>query len=585
MRSSSERERILIDSTLSNYVAGVLSGDIVAGKLVRFACQRHLADIERSKQEDYSFYFDESAARESVLFFGQLQHTTGSYDGEPFMLYPFQQFIVGSLFGWKEKEATNHKGKTVHWRRYRRAFVSLARGNGKSPIGAGATLKWAVMDDPIESRAHCFTVATKRDQARIVFDEIKQYVDRCDWIRDRMQVHQYNISVPSNDSMIRPLSSEGKTADGYNPHCICVDELHAWREEHRELFEKLVTALGKRDQPLLLVITTAGSDESDIWQEQYEVAHAVVDPDNNINDDRLFVYLAEIDDEDDELDEACWPKANPLLEFGVVKIDHLRTMAIHANRNPLKRNEFRRYHCNKLTTSTLKPITAEMWAACAGELPDLRDMYCHAGFDWGWRDDLAALGFVFPLDQVEIDGEVKNRYAIRADVWMPDHGKRDIKSPPFVGFIANGWLTTTMGESTDVQSIYDCFDARFNEYQIQSMAYDHSNCREFSTKVENEYGTEAISFGQSCGRYNEPLREFINAVRERRIVHDGNELLEWCALNMAIRQDSREYIMPSKKRSMDKIDPICSIVMAFGEAMFCEDPHASYYRGGPPVFA
>jgi len=564
-------------ASIDQYISGVLTGEVIAGKSVKAAGQRHLDDQSRVGVDGWPYYFDGGAADEAVRFFSMLEHTTGSYDGVPFSLHPFQAFIISSIFGWKHSR--------TKLRRFRQSFVSMARGNGKSPLGAGVVLKCAVMDDPIEARAECYAVATKRKQAQIVFDEIRRFVERCEFLRDRIECLQWNLSVSANGSKIEPLSSEGKTADGLVPHVICVDELHAWKEEHRDLMEKLKTSLGKRDQPLLFIITTAGSDESDIWQEEYLAAKAVVERGNDTEDDRKFVFIAEIDDEDDELDEACWPKANPLLGAGVVKIDHLRTMATQAETDPAKRNEFRRYHCNKLTSSITKPITRAIWAECSGQLPDLYGLSCHAGFDWGWRDDLAALGFAFPLESVDVGGEEKQRYAIRADVWIPDEGRRDIRTQPFARFIADGSLTVTHGETTDTAAIYETLERRGEEYEIRSLAFDPHNCREFSTRALNEYGIDTAPFNQTCGRYNEPLREFVNALAEGRIVHGGDGLLGWAALNMAIHSDTRDYQMPSKRRSVDKIDPIVAIIMAIGEAMFAASQGGGgTYSGGAPVF-
>lgn len=565
----------LVADTIRGYVSEVLSGKIIAGELVKSACQRHKADLRRSRTKAFRYKFQENSAREAVEFFATLEHTTGEYDRKPFILEPFQQFIIGSVFGWRDKK--------TKYRRFNVAFISLGRGNGKSPIGAGVLLKCAVFDDPIEARAECYAVATKQRQAQIVHDECRRFIKRAPFIHKHMKLQQYILSVPANDSKIEALSSEGKTADGGIPHCVIVDELHAWKEEHRELFEKINTAFGKRPQPLKFIITTAGSDESDIWRQQYNLAKAIVQPGNEIEDDREFVFLAEIDDDDDELDESCWAKANPLLESGVVKIDHLRTMATQAKLDPSRRNEFRRYHCNKLTTSTLKPITSEMWSACAGVLPDLTDRPCFAGFDWGWRDDLSALGFVFPLDDIDPEGDQQQRYAVVADVWIPSDGRRNINREPFGSFVRRGWLTVTDGDDTNTQAIFDCLEQRNRDHEIRGLAYDASNCREFSRMSKNDLGIETTPFGQTCGRYNEPLREFINALSSGRIVHDGNGLLAWCATNMAISQDTRDYIMPNKQRSVDKIDPIVAIIMAMAEAMFAENTGMAIYGGGEPV--
>ena len=143
----------------------------------------------------------------------------------------------------------------------------------------------------------------------------------------------------------------------------------------------------------------------------------------------------------------------------------------------------------------------------------------------------------------------------------------------------------TEGGSTNTQEVYDLVEQRSREYEIRELNFDPNNSREFARKCELELGLNVNGFGQTCGRYNEPLREFINALSEGRMIHDGNGLLAWCATNMAIKTDARELQMPVKKRSKDKIDPLVAIIMGFAGAMFAEGAGPNYYTGGAPVSA
>lgn len=558
-----------VKRTVMDYATGVVDGRIVAGKPVRNACHRFLTDLDR----DWEFYFSWDCAEDVVQFFTMLQHTTGQYDGQPFHLYPWQQFVVANLFGWRQK--------SDDLRRFRHAMISVGRGNGKSPLAAGITLYCFGFDNPVEARAECYTVATKGDQARIIFDEVGRFIDRSKSLKAYTTKYRDYVEITSNYSKLRPLNSEGKSADGLIPHMIAADELHAWKDQHKELWEKLETAMGKRRQPLLLITTTAGSEESELWWDQHTFCCQVCDPDSGINDERTFAYIAEIDDEDDELDEAVWPKANPMLEYGVVKVDFLRSLAEKAKTNAAIRHEFRRYHGNKLTTSSNKPITYQLWAGGNEELPELFGAPVHIGFDWGWRDDLAALGYCFPLGHVQVsEGEWKQRYAVAADVWIPEGSERDITREPWRTWIGDGWLRVTQGNTTDTMAIYDRMATVVEDYEVRSVAFDPNNAREFSTKCANDWGVETYGFQQSCQRYNEPTRELLTALAEGRIVHGGNPLLAWAATNMATKTDSRDYIMPVKQRSQDKIDPIVAIIMALSEAMFADRENVVSYESG-----
>ena len=560
------------EQKVNEYVDGVLDGTIVAGKLVRSACQRYVNDLDRIGDDDFPYYFDYDIAEQQCNFFPNvLVHTTGSYSDTPFTLFPWQAFVIWNLHGWRKIKDD--------FRRFKRAFISVARGNGKSALCSALAVQCFAFDYPVEVRAECYSFAVKSKQARIVFEESQRFIQKNKHLSKLCEMFKHNINIPSVNSRFEPMASEGHSLDGLHPHFVVLDEIHELQEHQRSVYEKIETSMGKRDQPLWVIITTAGTDESHLWMEEYTRAKNAVT--RVTKSEHMFCYIAEIDDEDDELDESCWPKANPMLEYGVVKVDQLREMAGDAETDVLKRHSFRRYHANKLTTSLNRLISHDAWKAGSDKLPDLSDRECYAGYDAGWRDDLAALGFVFPLDEIDVGGQMKRQYAIRADVWLPDGCKRNLLVSPFKEWIDDGLLTVTQGNTTDIQAIFNCLEKRNEEYAIRVLAYDPNNAREFSTKAENEYGIETYGFQQTTKKYNEPIRELLAALAEGRILHGGDSLLAWCATNMAVKYDSADYVMPVKKRSQDKIDPIVAILMALSEAMYAEQgPSYNYYESG-----
>ena len=565
------------DDLLLDYCRDVQSGAIASCKQVIRAVDRFLDDLKRSESDACPFYWDsESAANAADWFPAFLVHTEGEYAGQPFELADFQRFLISNIFGFRLKASG--------LRRFREVLLQVARGNGKSPLCAGLLLYGLAFDN--EARSQCYCAATKRDQARIVFDEVGAYIGATEELRAMLTVQGAKITT-KDGSKLTPLSSDGKTADGFRPHFVCRDEMHAWRGQdgsgkktlQRELYEKLNTAMAKRTQPLSITATTAGDEDSDIWLEEDGFARAVLG--EVVQADHLLVYIAEIDDEDSELDEICWPKANPLLESGVVKIDALRSFAKRGEVDKAKRREFRRYHCNRLTSSVVKPITGEDWNASAGELPDLAGQVCYAGFDWGTKSDLSALAFVFPIGSQEVEeGDtviVRNEYAIRADVWIPEGCERDLTREPWAGWIEDDLINVTGGDETDLGAIIKMLRQRDEEYAIQSCVYDKHNAAEFRGQLD-ALGIGAEPFAQSFDRYHEPMREFIHALRGGRIAHGGDPLLGWCATNLASKTNASERSMPSKRRSGDKIDPIVALIMATSEAMFAAPPVVSVYE-------
>lgn len=529
----------------------MLSGRRIAGKLERAAVARHVRDLKHAKRR--GLYFDEEVATRSCRFFGLIKNTDGEWAGKPFDLKPIQRFIVWSLTGWRRlKDGT---------RRYRRAFISMARGNGKTYFMALLTVLLWAFDVPMEPRAEAYACATAKEQAHQVYDDVAALIEANPNLKELIKVWATRMTIPRTGGKFMALSGTGKAADGKRPHLVILDELHAFREEHRALWDKLTTAMGKRRQPLFAIITTAGDDESELWEEQYDLAVSIVDPDVDFELDDWFVFICEIDEGDDPFDEANWPKANPLLHDGVIKIDELRSLAKIAKWNPVEKNNFLRYRCNTKVTSLAKLISSELWARGRGALPELAGMSCHGGYDGGWKDDLAALSLVFPLEG--------RRFALISQCFIPGTTKRNLAAEPWATWIRDGWLTVTPGESTDMTAVYHQVEVWQELYGIRSWAMDPNNCREFGSRMVSD-GFNSFWFGQNHGKYNEPTRELVAALRERRIIHGDNPLLGWAMQNVIASTDSRGYIKPEKKRSKDKIDPACATIMALSECLFAE---------------
>lgn len=564
-------------AAVQGYCDAVTSGRRVTGRLERAMVERYLEDLERSTRPDCPFELDERKASAACRFFSLLRHTDGEYAGQPFDLYPWQAFIVWNLFGFVDKH--------TRFRRFREAFLSVARGNGKTPFGAAIMLLLAGFDDPIEERAEVYTAAVKRDQAKLSFAAASRFISQSGLARSGVvKVTKDSLFWPRFQSTLLPLASEAKTADGLNIHGLLRDELHAWSEYQRAYYEKLQTALGKRRQPLAITITTAGSEESDVWAEQHQLAKQVVDRGNGVNIDGLFVAIYEIDDEDDELDPAVWGKANPMLEFGIVKEKHLSEYAAKAVINPTIRHQFRRYHTNKLTYSHNKAFTSELWSRGKQIIPWAKLAFGYAGVDLGWCDDLAAIGYCFPLDWVSIEGKSKRRWVVWSDVFCPRGGRRDLKVDPFATWVRDGRLQVTDSEWTDTAPIYQALARRAKEFKgIKSVAYDPNNCREFALNVENELRLSTFPFPQKHFKFHEPLKEFKIALAEGRILHGGDSLLGWASMNVVEEVNVAGHIMPAKKRSIDKIDPFVAVLMAFSEAMFAERQRPSVYESRGPL--
>ena len=297
----------------------VVAGQVVAGHLTRLACQRHLDDLKAGK--DRGLVWDRAAALHAIEFFSHLRHSTGEWAGQPFDLQPWQQFVVGSVFGWKRADGL---------RRFRTAYVEVARKNGKSALLAGIALYALVADG--EAGAHVYAAATTRDQARIVFGEAERMVAASQALSSRVTRTVNNLAVLPTASWFRPLSADASKMDGLNVHFAAVDEVH----EHPgpEIIQKLNTATGARRQPLIFEITTAGHDRHSVCRQHHEFSVKALEgtlPEETA--DPWFAFIATIDAGDDWTDPKVWVKANPSLGV-TVKLDDLKRQIDEAPGDP-----------------------------------------------------------------------------------------------------------------------------------------------------------------------------------------------------------------------------------------------------------
>ena len=300
------------------YARAVLAGEISACELIKAACRRHLRDLEDGGSRGLAWRPD--AAQFRIGFYPRfLRHSKGEWARKPFDLSPWQKFIVGSIFGWKRANGT---------RRYRYAYIEVPRKNGKSQLAAGIGLDMLLCDG--EAGAEVYATATKKEQARIIFDEAKRMVANSPALKAEVKPFKLNLSVDQTASKFEPLSSDEKTLDGLNPHCVLVDELHAHKT--RALLDVMDTAMGARRQPLIVIITTAGDTApGSVYANEHEYARNVLE--GTLENDDVFAFVATLDKDDRWDDPEAWAKANP--NWGVsVNFDDMRRQATKAKGSP-----------------------------------------------------------------------------------------------------------------------------------------------------------------------------------------------------------------------------------------------------------
>lgn len=550
------------------YADDVLSGNIVASKSVVACCKRHLSDLTRQYSDNFPYYFDEQEANAVCEFFPlALKHSKGKFAGHQFELSPYQVFIRWVLFGWKRCSDNT--------RRFRKCHMSVARKNGKSTDAAGLGLYGLMADG--EAGAEIYVAAVTMDQAGCVFTEAERMRESSPNLRDATKNHVKKILCPSTNGFFKPISSERKQ-DGLNPHFVIFDELHAWTKTQLGFYETMTTAAAARTQPLELIITTAGDDNSQIWLDEYRMCKSVVL--NEIIDESRFVFIAELDEDDDPFNEDAWIKANPNLGVSV-DLEYLRLQAHEAKHKKSFYPAFLSKHCNRITASSQSAFDLSQWDSCRkSKLSDWGDADCiGAGFDMGGYDDLAsyALCARFSIGEEKNDsGETVSlyRYECRTYSYIHQDCERDLKQLPFAEWIYAGHLKACMHPSLELtrDMLSDCY-----EFSVNQVAFDRYNARHASEQLESE-GIQPVQMPQTYAHFNEPIRQLLEAIRTGRFAHDGNPVLRWCVKNAVVIKNNKGDWMFNKGRAADKIDAVVALTMAFRVASLAPSrPTGSLY--------
>ena len=286
------------------YIEGVVNGQILACKWVQLACERAISDLKRSRTAAFPFRFDVTLADRVCSFIELLPHVKGSkWAGDPIRLQPWQIFILGSVFGWVRKRNG--------LRRFRTAYLELPRKQGKSCLSSAVALYMLCEDG--EKGAEIYSAATTRDQAKIIFSDAQQMARQTPELREhyRLTVNAHNLNVIETGSKFEALSAEADTLDGLNTHCALIDELHAHRT--RAVFDIIESSTAARAQPLLWMITSAGSDRAGICYEQRTYVTKILD--RVIEDETYWGIIYTIDSLDNWQDEDSWKKRIRITAF------------------------------------------------------------------------------------------------------------------------------------------------------------------------------------------------------------------------------------------------------------------------------
>ena len=544
----------------NDYAEAVVCGDITACQFVNQACRRYLDDLDNGA--DRGLVFDPDAAQDVLDFYDYLPHIKGEWAGQPIVPSPWQAFGLVNLYGWKQAD--------TGLRRFRTAYFEVGRKNGKSTFVAPVGLYMTRWDD--EPGAEVVSAATSRDQARIVFDTARDMV-RNSKVRDHIQVFNHSICEPFSSSSFKPLASDSDTLEGKNLHCAIIDELHAHKS--RRVYDVLELACASRSQPLLLVITTAGTDMTGICYEMRTYLTRVLD--GTIVDDSLFGAIYTLDDGDDWKDRKVWIKANPNLGVSV-KVEDMERLCTKAQESPAFASEFKTKRLNVWSGAADAFFNMERWRACPVLPPEPRlvRLPCWLGLDLSSKLDLTALAILF--------ADEDRRYHLRARFWLPEQALQTRArhlAALYRTWVNAGWIDLTPGEIIDYRFIREAILQLCGDlHDVREIAYDPHGATQLAIQLHEDDGLPMVELRQTYTNLSEPMRELEALIIDRRISHDRNPVLDWCLGNTVARIGVGDHVLPAKEHFDNKIDGTAATVTALSRALVNHDETSVYRSRG-----
>lgn len=541
----------------------------------RWACERFLNDLKKSGTKEFPYIFDEEKALRFFEWAALHKHTKGVLAGEPIEFTPIQRFIFGNVYGWVHQD--------TGLRRFRKAYWQVARKNAKSQsLAIVGDYELMALGEPM---SEVYIGATKSMQAKIIYNEVVAMLKRCPLLKGKWHESYGVIRHPKSDSILRALSKDdGKTGDGLNPQCGLIDEYHAHPTD--EILEVINTGMVARRQPLLFIITTAGTNfGGPCYRVEYPLVEKILDPSLDFDVADYFCMVNELDRDqegnliDDVKDEECWVKANPIAATYPEGLANIRSKLASALESPEKMESFLTKNMNLwVNQSAMSYMDMAKWKerGAITKIPvDLYGRSAYVGIDLSKRIDLTAAGIIVPI----VDSAIQ--YVVRAHGFIPEdtvavHEKTD--KVPYRAWAKAGYLTITPGDVVDYRFIESWIHETTDDLgvNVKELCYDPYNATHFAQDFEAQ-GTTTVEVRQGMRTLSEPTKAFREEAYRGNILHEPNPLLDWAISNAVTKRDHNENIILDKEKSTNRIDPIAAVINAFSRARVTAEEDMSDY--------
>lgn len=547
------------------YARNIIEGLTPANKLTLAACQRQMDDLEKAKNDPtYPYYWDPEAGRKVCRFVETLPHVKGRWAqaSEKLVLQRWQIFLIVVLFSWKRKK--NNK------RRFRKAYWEIARKNGKSIIAAAIGLYMLCHDK--EYGAEVYSGATTEKQAWEVFRPARMMALRTPELLDFFGVDVWAKMMlrPSDGSKFEPLI--GNPGDGSSPSCAIIDEYH--EHDTPALHDTMETGMGAREQPLILIITTAGFNIAGPCHETHDEVIKILN--KVVENDEIFGVIYGIDEKDDWADPKVLAKANPNLGVSVDQ-DFLLSQQRQAMANPIQQTKFKTKHLNVWCSVLSGIMNMQQWNLAADAMLEEEELVgcdCWIGVDLASKLDLATEQRLY---RKFFPNQEKPHFYLFGDYWLPEEAieAEGPNQAHYRKWVITGHLTPCSGATLDFNEITEHVKASAKKINPIEVVYDPHIATQMANDLMAE-NIEVVEFVQTPANFTVPVDELNAAVADGRFHHDGNPITTWCFSNTVARPARKGMVAPTKQKPHQKIDGAIAGYMVMARACAAGEREPSF---------
>ncbi len=529
---------------IKQYYQAIENGSVVTSKRVKKQYQKLVQDMEHHDK----YIFDEDKAMRPIQFIEKFcRHSKGELAGKPLVLDLFQKAYISALFGFVDKD--------TGLRRYTESFFFVGRKNGKTTMLSAIALYMMIADG--ESGSEVYSVASKRDQANILFDQAHEMIVQSPDLNKNIRKRKSDLYFAHNFSKMQSLGKNSNSLDGLNAHLVVIDELHSIQD--RNLYEVMKQSQSARTQPLLIMITTAGTHRGTIFDDMYEYACNVVD--GQFTDDNFLPIMYELDHKAEYKLPGCWQKANPALGVSKKREDIERKVA--------RADNDMNYLTGILTKDfNIREVANNAWLTFDAinnedtfNIKDFEGRYAIGGADLSVTTDLSCATLLF------VDPETETRY-VHQMYWLPEDNlyKRVHEDKiPYDKWYEQGWLRLCSGNTIDYSDITDWFLEMMNENEVTPLwiYYDNYSARYFVSEMES-FGFKMIRTHQGAKTLSLPMQNLGADLQKHKVNYNNNPILKWCFTNVGVETDRNGNIVPIKNQSPKRrIDGVASLLDAY----------------------